>query len=137
MLCLVPKIVCTINAVLIQVLLNQNSVKLKLLPFFLVAFATLTPVTGEGGEIRGNVKQAGQPVPHAQIEIAKDGNNYASTTDQSGFFRVFVPKPGPCMVTVLMKNGQTASANLNSFDRSVQYDLMLVGEPGHYNLIVK
>jgi hypothetical protein len=112
-------------------------VKLKLLPLFLVALTTLTPVTGEAGEIRGILRQAGQPVPDAHIEIAKDGNMYSSTTDQSGFYRVFVPKPGPCTVTVLMKNGQTASANLNSFDRSVQYDLMLEGEPGHYNLIVK
>jgi hypothetical protein len=112
-------------------------VKLKLLPLFLVALTTLIPATGEAGEIRGILKQAGQPVPDAQIEIAKDGNKYSSTTDQSGFYRVFVPNPGPCMVTVLMKDGQTAPANVNSFDRSVQYDLMLEGGPGHYSLIVK
>jgi hypothetical protein len=50
---------------------------------------------------------------------------------------VFVPEKGQCTVTVVSVtgiDGQHPSATVNSFDRSIQYDLMLEMEGGKYTL---
>lgn len=111
--------------------------KPKLLSLFLVALIPFMPMLAAAGEIRGTLTKGGQPVPDAQIDITAGSNKYSSTTDKYGSYRVFVPEKGQCTVTVVSVtgiDGQHPSATVNSFDRSIQYDLMLEMEGGKYTL---
>ena len=111
--------------------------KLKLLPLFLVPFTTFMPVIAAAGEIRGILTKEGQPVPAAQIQITVGNDKYSSTTDKYGSYRVFVPEQGQCTVTVVSftgTDGKHPSATVNSFDRSIQYDLTLETAGGKYTL---
>jgi carboxypeptidase family protein len=110
--------------------------KPKLLSLFLVALIPFMPMLAAAGEIRGTLTKGGQPVPDAKIDITAGSNRYPSTTDKYGSYRVFVPEKGQCTVTVSVPgiDGQHFSATVNSFDRSIQYDLMLEMEGGQYTL---
>jgi uncharacterized GH25 family protein len=107
--------------------------KPKLLLLFLVALPIFTLSIAAAGEIRGILTKEGQPVPDAKIEITAGNTKYPSTTDKYGSYRVFVPEKGQCTITVVI-DGQHPSATVNSFDRSIQYDLMLEMAGRQYTL---
>ena len=94
------------------------------------------PMLAAAGEIRGTLTKGGQPVPDAKIVITAGNNTYPATTDKYGSYRVFVLEKGQCTVTVEI-DGQHPSTTVNSFDRSIQYDLMLEMADGRYTLTTR
>src|SRR5262245_54466789 len=77
------------------------------------------------GKIYGNITEAGKPVPQGvKVEVTCGTNNYSAQTDSYGAFNLFANDKGKCMLKVSYQ-GQMPSIEINSYDNSVQYDLVL------------
>ena len=86
------------------------------------------------GKIYGSVSEGGKPVAQGvKVEVACGGNNYAAQTDAYGSFKLFVPDKGKCLLKV-NHQGQAPSIEINSYDGSVQYDLILEKQGAQYTL---
>ena len=110
----------------------------KLLLLFVVGLTAFMPIITGAGEIRGTLTEGGQPHPAATVTVKVGNKKYSSTTDKNGYYRVFVSEPGQCTVTVVVDSQDPApSATVSSFDRSIQYDLILDGVPENHTLRVR
>ena len=86
------------------------------------------------GKIYGSIAEGGKPVGQGmKVEVTCGGNNHAAQTDAYGSFKLFVPDKGKCTLKVSYQ-GQTPSFEINSYDGSVQYDLILEKTGGQYTL---
>ena len=86
------------------------------------------------GKIYGSVSEGGKPVaPGVKVEVTCGANNYAAQTDAYGSFKLFVPDKGKCSLKVNY-HGQTPSFEINSYEGSVQYDLILEKSGAQYTL---
>ncbi len=86
------------------------------------------------GKIYGSITEGGKPVGQGvKVEVTCGGNNYAAQTDAYGAFKLFVPDKGKCALKVHYQ-GQTPSFEINSYEGSVQYDLILEKKDGQYTL---
>ena len=86
------------------------------------------------GKIYGSITEAGKPVAQGvKVEVTCGGNNYAAQTDAYGSFKLFVPDKGKCTLKVYYQ-GQTPSLEINSYEGSVQYDLILEKTGAQYTL---
>jgi hypothetical protein len=97
---------------------------------FLLAFS----VAAQAGRINGSISEGGKPVAQGvKVEVACGSNNYAAQTDAYGAFKLFVPDKGKCTLKVNYQ-GQAPSLDINSYDGSVQYDLILEKQGAQYTL---
>jgi len=86
------------------------------------------------GELHGAITEAGKPVgAGVKVEITTSGNVYTVETDKFGGYRIFVKEKGKCVLTVAVK-GQSASADLVSYDKSTRYDWMPESHDGKISL---
>ena len=86
------------------------------------------------GKIYGSITEAGKPVAQGvKVEVACGGKNYSSQTDAYGSFKLFVPDKGKGTLKVYYQ-GQTPSFEINSYEGSVQYDLILEKTGAQYTL---
>jgi len=86
------------------------------------------------GNIYGSITDTGKPVAQGvKIDITCGANNHPSQTDANGSFKLFVPDKGKCTLKVTYQ-GQTPSIEINSYDGSVQYDLILEKQGNQYAL---
>jgi hypothetical protein len=86
------------------------------------------------GKIYGSLAEAGKPVTQGvKIQVACGANTYDAETDTQGAFSLFVKDKGKCLLKVAYQ-GQTPSMEINSYDGSVQYDLILEKQDGRYAL---
>ena len=86
------------------------------------------------GKIYGSITEAGKPVAQGvKVEVTCGGNNYSTQTDAYGSFKLFVPDKGKCTLKVYYQ-GQTPSFGINSYEGSVQYDLILEKQGAQYTL---
>ncbi len=86
------------------------------------------------GKIYGSITESGKPVGQGvKVEVTCGANNYSAQTDAYGSFKLFVPDKGKCTVQVYYQ-GQTPSFEINSYEGSVQYDLVLEKQGGKYTL---
>ncbi len=100
-------------------------VSLLILGFVAQAFA---------GKIYGSITEGGKPVPQGvKVEVTCGTNNYGAQTDGYGAFNVFAAEKGKCLLKVSYQN-QTPSIEINSFENSVQYDLILEKQGAQYTL---
>ena len=91
-------------------------------------------VTAYAGKIYGSVSEGGKPVAQGvKVEVTCGANNYAAQTDAYGSFKFFVPDKGKCLLKV-NHQGQTPSIEINSYEGSVQYDLILEKSGAQYTL---
>ena len=96
----------------------------------ILGFATLALA----GNVYGTITEAGKPIGQGvKLEVACGENKHAAATDANGAFKLFVPDKGKCMLTVAYQ-GQTPSFEINSYEGSVQYDLILEKQGGQYTL---
>ena len=87
-----------------------------------------------GGKIYGSITEGGKPVAQGvKVEVACGSNNYAAQTDSYGAFNLFATSQGKCTLKVSYQ-GQTPSIEVNSYEGSVQYDLILEKQGGQYAL---
>jgi hypothetical protein len=86
------------------------------------------------GKIYGSIVEGGKPVPQGvKVEVACGSNNYNAQTDAYGAFNLFAAAKGKCVLKVLYQ-GQSPSIEVNSYDGSVQYDLVLEKQGSQYTL---
>jgi hypothetical protein len=86
------------------------------------------------GKIYGSVSEGGKPVEQGvKVEVTCGANNYAAQTDAYGAFKLFVPDKGKCALKVYYQ-GQTPSFEINSYEGSVQFDLILEKQGAQYTL---
>ena len=102
---------------------------------FLLAFLVLWfSSAARAGKIYGSVSEGGKPVAQGvKIEVGCGANNYAAVTDAYGSFKLFVPDKGKCLLKVNYQ-GQAPSFEINSYEGSVQYDLILEKQGSQYTL---
>ena len=87
-----------------------------------------------GGKIYGSVAEGGKPVGQGvEVEITCGTNAYTSQTDAYGSFRLYVKDRGKCTLKVRYQK-QSPSFEINSYDGSVQYDLILEKKDSQYTL---
>jgi hypothetical protein len=68
-----------------------------------------------------------------RVDVTCGSNNYNSQTDAYGAFSLFAKDTGKCLLKVSYQ-GQTPSLEINSYDGSVQYDLILEKQGNQYTL---
>src|SRR5262245_60413682 len=86
------------------------------------------------GKIYGSISEGGKPVAQGvKLEVTCGANNYSAQTDQYGGFNLFAKDTGKCVLKVLYQ-GQMPSIEINSFEGSVQYDLILEKQGAQYTL---
>jgi len=91
-------------------------------------------VAAHAGKIYGSVSEGGKPVAQGvKVEVTCGANNYAAQTDAYGAFKLFVPDKGKCTLKVNYQ-GQTPSFEINSYEGSVQFDLILEKQGAKYTL---
>lgn len=106
---------------------------MKSTSMLLLIILTFTPLA-YAGKIYGSISEAGKPVgQNVKVEVACGTNNYAAQTDAYGAFKLFVPGKGKCTLKVIYQ-GQAPSFEINSYEGSVQYDLVLEKQGGQYSL---
>ena len=86
------------------------------------------------GKINGSITEGGKPVAQGvKIEVMCGPNNYTAQTDNYGAFSLFAQENGKCALKVFYQ-GQMPSFEVNSYDGSVQYDLILEKQGSQYTL---
>jgi hypothetical protein len=86
------------------------------------------------GKIYGSITEGGKPVAQGvKVDVACGSNTYSAATDQYGAFNLFAKDQGKCTLKVSYQ-GQTPSIEINSFDGSVQYDLIIEKQGANYSL---
>jgi hypothetical protein len=86
------------------------------------------------GKIYGSITEGGKPVAQGvKVEVTCGTNNYDAQTDAYGAFNLFAMDKGKCALKVLYQ-GQMPSIEINSYDGSVQYDLILEKQGAQYTL---
>jgi hypothetical protein len=104
--------------------------RVSMLLFVVLVFSSMAVA----GKIYGSVSESGKPVaPGVKVEVACGANNYAAQTDAYGAFKLFVPDKGKCTLKVNYQ-GQAPSFDINSYEGSVQYDLILEKQGAKYAL---
>jgi hypothetical protein len=105
--------------------------KLKLIVLFIIlGFAS----EAFAGKIYGSIVEGGKPVAQGvKVEVGCGSNNYSAQTDGYGAFNLFATDKGKCVLKVLYQ-GQSPSIEINSYDGSVQYDLILEKQGSQYTL---
>jgi len=86
-------------------------------------------------QLYGTLREGDRPVPQGvQVTVSCPGNpSHTGTTDASGVYRIYVPEKGRCTLQV-QYNGQSASAEVYSFDDATKYDFDLIQQKGFYTL---
>ena len=106
---------------------------MKRASMLLLIILTFTPLAF-AGKIYGSISEGGKPVgQNVKVEVTCGANNYAAQTDAYGSFKFFVPDKGKCTLKVNYQ-GQVPSFEINSYDGSVQYDLILEKSGAQYTL---
>ena len=86
------------------------------------------------GNVYGSISEGGKPVAQGvKIEVTCGANKYSAETDASGTYKVFVKDQGKCAFHVAYQ-GQNPTFEINSFEGSVQYDLVLEKQGAQYTL---
>ena len=86
------------------------------------------------GNIYGSITEAGKAVPQGvKLEAACGANKYSAETDANGSFKLFAKDQGKCTLRVSYQ-GQEPVFEINSYEGSVQYDLILEKQGGKYVL---
>ena len=77
------------------------------------------------GNVYGTITESGKGIaPGSKIEVTCGADKFNGETDANGAFKVFVKDQGKCELK-LAYQGQSPTIEVNSFEGSVQYDLIL------------
>lgn len=106
---------------------------MKLAPLVLMAIFWSASLA-VAGNIYGSVTEGGKPVAQGtKLEVTCGANKYGAETDGNGAFKLFAKDTGKCMLKVSYQ-GQSPTFEINSYEGSVQYDLVLEKQGGQYIL---
>ena len=97
---------------------------------FILLFASFAVA----GNVYGSISEGGKPVGQGtKIEVTCGANKVTAETDATGSFKLFVKDQGKCSLKVTWQ-GQTPGFDINSFEGTVQYDLVLEKQGAQYTL---
>jgi hypothetical protein len=100
----------------------------------LLAAILITATQAFAGKIYGSITEGGKPVGQGtKVDVTCGTNNYSAQTDAYGAFNLFATDKGKCVLKVTHQ-GQSPSIEINSYDNSVQYDLILEKQGAQYTL---
>ena len=86
------------------------------------------------GKIVGSITEGGKPIVRGvKIEVTCGATTHPAETDAYGGFSLVAPEQGKCTLK-LNYQGQTPTFDINSYEGSVQYDLILEKQDGKYTL---
>jgi hypothetical protein len=86
------------------------------------------------GNLYGTITEGGKGIAQgSKIEITCGADKFNTETDANGGFKVFVKDQGKCELK-LAYQGQSPTTEVNSFEGSVQYDLILEKKGTQYTL---
>ena len=86
------------------------------------------------GNVYGTIIEGGKGIAQgSKIDVTCGSDKYSTETDTNGSFKVFVKDQGKCELK-LTYQGQTPTFEVNSFEGSVQYDLILEKKGTQYTL---
>jgi hypothetical protein len=101
-----------------------------MLSLFLLGFSA----QAFAGKIYGSISDGAKPVGQGvKVEVVCGTKAYASQTDSYGAFNLFAMETGKCTLKVSYMD-QTPSIEINSYEGSVQYDLILEKQGAQYTL---
>jgi len=105
--------------------------KTAMMVFVLVfGFAAVT----FAGNVYGTITENGKGIAQgSKLEITCGADKFNTETDANGRFKVFVKDQGKCELK-LAYQGQSPAIEVNSFEGSVQYDLILEKKGTQYSL---
>ncbi len=104
------------------------------IPLMAVLVVLLCAGVALAGNVYGTITEGGKAVaPASKIEITCGSDKFNTETDANGAFKVFVKDQGKCELK-LAYQGQSPSFEINSFEGSVQYDLILEKKGNQYSL---
>ena len=99
-----------------------------------IVLILLAAAAALAGNVYGSVTENGKPVAQGvKLEVTCAGNKYNTETDANGAFKLFVKDQGKCSLAVAYQ-GQSPTMDINSFEGSVQYDLILEKQGAQYTL---
>lgn len=99
---------------------------------FVVMF--VSAAVGLAGNVYGTITEGGKGIGQgSKIEITCGADKFNTETDANGGFKVFVKDQGKCELK-LTYQGQSPTFEINSFEGSVQYDLLLEKKGTQYTL---
>lgn len=101
----------------------------------LLVLSLLCPSLAFAGEIRGTITKGGRSIgAGVPVEVRCGEKAYPPTqTDRYGSFRLFVHERGTCILHVGYQD-QTPTREIESFEDSVRYDLVLEKQDDQYVL---
>lgn len=101
----------------------------------LLVLSLLCPSLAFAGEIRGTITKGGRSIgAGVPVEVRCGEKAYPLTqTDKYGSFRLFVQERGTCILHVGYQD-QTPTREIESFEDSVRYDLVLEKQDDQYVL---
>ncbi len=106
---------------------------MKRICVFLTFFAALA-VPAIAGKIHGSISEGGKPVQQGvKVEVTCGSSTYKAQTDAYGAFSLFATESGKCVLKVSYQD-QTPALEVNSYEGSVQYDLILEKQGSQYAL---
>ena len=100
----------------------------------LFALSMLVASYAFAGKIYGSITEGGKPIAQGvKVDVTCGTSSYSAQTDANGAFNLFATDKGKCMLKVSYQ-GQSPSIEINSYDNSVQYDLILEKQGAQYSL---
>jgi hypothetical protein len=105
--------------------------RISLILLFVLGFATWS----FAGRVYGNITEGGKPVAKgAKVDVTCGGMTHSAETDANGAYSVMVPEQGKCTLK-LTYQGQSPTFEVNSYEGSAQYDLVVEKQAdGKYTL---
>ena len=102
----------------------------SLLLLITLGFASLS----FAGKIIASITEDGKPIAKGtKVDITCGTSTHSAETDTYGSFNVVVPEQGKCTLK-LNYQGQSPTFEINSYEGSVQYDLVVEKAAGKYTL---
>lgn len=100
-----------------------------------VSLMMMATCAAHAGEIFGTLREGDRPVGAGiKVTVEAEGRSYATQTDASGSYRLFVEPEGKFSLTVNYK-GKTPTFRIISFEQSTRYDLTLA--PSGEDYVIK
>ena len=104
------------------------------LTYLLLTVFVLAAAPAFAGKIYGSITEAGKPIAQGvKVDVTCGSNTYSAQTDAYGAFNLFATDKGKCVLKITYQ-GQMPSIDINSYDNSVQYDLILEKQGTQYTI---
>jgi hypothetical protein len=98
---------------------------MKILARFIL-FLLLSPGSLSAAQMLGTIRQGGNPLPNAAIQVSCGGHRHDGKTDQYGSYSINIPEKGKCSFFVTV-NGRTAGpVDVFSYDDPVRADFDVI-----------